>query len=68
MGFYENKAKAYSDIRVMMEENTPFDDIVFKIKTRYGFSEKFTEDYFNEILIRVKKQKREQETKNENQP
>ena len=59
MGYYENKAKAYSEIRSMMEENTPFEDIVFKIKTHYGFTEKFVQDHFNEIVFRLRREQRD---------
>jgi len=40
MDYYETRRKAFNDIDSMINDKIPYDNIVFKIATRYGFSGK----------------------------
>ena len=40
MNYYELRRKAFNDIDSMIEDKIPYENIVFKISTRYGFGEK----------------------------
>lgn len=52
MGYYEDKRKAYAIIRKLAEEGWKIADIQFYILEKFGYSAKFCEDYYNQLVER----------------
>lgn len=52
MDYYKLKRQALSEIKQLAGVNTPYDDIVFFIYEKFGFTERFVRNYYDELLAR----------------
>jgi len=52
MNYYDQKTKALEQIKSMADQNVSIEDIRFFIYESYGFSEKFVNKYYDELLTR----------------
>ena len=59
MDYYKLKKQASANIKKLAGEGVTYEDIVFFIFEEYGLSEKFVQNYYDELLARgfVKKKK-----------